>query len=230
MHGRILADYDPLLSFANSFTSFKMKLKGYTSVAILLAVSQSVASESPRVSDCEEPVYALDRSNPRPELHLELGIMRYRECLLYVVDAGDSSEAQEAKFALQRVLLNQQSVWPLTDVIESAQTEGLWTDSNTAAALSIRNDLGTHVYVVLARPDRESLAVDITPIEYGLLGKLGTSDRSQYERFETEPVEWLDVTEDYFLLNVRLRAWRDGQRYTVFGPVRINADGTVIWQ
>ena len=74
------------------------------------------------------------------------------------------------------------------------------------------------------------MVVDITPIEYALLGKLGAPDRSRYERFETEPVEWLTVADDFFLLDVRLRAWRDGQRYTVFGPVHVNADGSVVWQ
>ena len=74
------------------------------------------------------------------------------------------------------------------------------------------------------------MQADITTIEYALFKKLGKAERSDDDQFETEPVNWLEDSSTRFMLSVRLRVWRHEQRYAVYGPVIVNADGSVIWQ
>ena len=213
-----------------------MRHNNYSLIILLSIVAPAIATELPQVADCEKPIYSLDQYESDKELLLELEIQAYKECLLNVAygheqsETGSQIEIRKAKRAIERIPLDWQAVWPLTNVIEIARSGGLWTKNKRAAAVSIVDDSGTHVYVVLIVPDSDFLVADITPIERGLFGKLGRADRSEYERFETKPVEWLEETDDHFLLDVRLRAWRNGQRYTVSGPVIVKVDGLVIWQ
>ncbi len=88
----------------------------------------------------------------------------------------------------------------------------------------------TGVYVLLMRPNGEYTIADISRIQDGLFTKLGLAEPADYERYETQPVEWITLEGGNLLLKVRLRAWRDGQRYTVSGPVIIRPDGSVLWQ
>ncbi len=208
----------------------------YTLLALLPVFSPVIANDLPRLSDCEKPVYSLDQYESDQELMLELDIKAYKECLLHVVDSHNQSDAgrprerMTAARKLEQIDLDQQAVWPQTEVIHVAQSTGLWTQNRSAAAVSISDDWGTGVYVVLNRENDAPLVVNITRIGSALFIKLGLADRTEYESYEIQPVEWLEETNARFILSVRLRAWRDGQRYTVSAPVVVNADGSVIWQ
>ena len=116
------------------------------------------------------------------------------------------------------------------DLIAEAKATGTWNDDRTAAAVSIPSENRTGVYVMLVQPNGEHTTIDISRIEDGLFAKLGTADRAEYEKYETTPIEWTALEDGKLLLKVRLRAWRDGQRYTVSGPVIIRPDGSVLWQ
>ena len=116
------------------------------------------------------------------------------------------------------------------DLIAEARASGLWTDDGTAAAVSIPMDNRTGVYVLLVRPNGEYTIADISRIERGLFTTLGLATPADYEKYETQPVEWITLEDGNLLLKVRLQAWRDGQRYTVSAPVIIRPDGSVLWQ
>lgn len=119
---------------------------------------------------------------------------------------------------------------PEIDLIAEAKATGTWNDDKTAAAVSIPSENRTGVYVLLVQANGEHTTTDISRIEDGLFAKLGTADRAEYEMYETAPIEWMTLEDGNLLLMVRLRAWRDGQRYTVAGPVIIRPDGSVLWQ
>lgn len=119
---------------------------------------------------------------------------------------------------------------PDIDFLAEASASGIWNDDRTAAAVSIPMGNRTGVYVLLVRPNGEHTTADISRIENGLFAKLGTAERSDYEKYETAPIEWKALEDGNLLLKVRLQAWRDGQRYTVLGPVIIRPDGSVLWQ
>jgi hypothetical protein len=206
-----------------------------TLIFLFSSVTQSLAGELPKVSDCEEPVYALDDSSPDPELTLELGIMAFKECLLHLIDShkqsssGDQSEIQMARRAIEKTYLDIQALFPRTDVVGAAKETGLWTDDRKAAAVVADTKAG-NVFVVLETAQEQYLVANVSPIVSGLFAKLGTTDRSDYERYVVEPVRWLNQTDSQVVAEFRLRAWRDGQRYSVTGPVAVNSDGTVDWQ
>ena len=116
------------------------------------------------------------------------------------------------------------------DLIAEAKESGIWTDDRAAAAVSIPMNGRTGVYVLLVQSDGKYATVDISRIEDGLFKKLGLAERGDYEKYETQPVEWSTPDGGNRMLIVRLQAWRDGQRYTVKGPVIIRSDGSVLWQ
>jgi hypothetical protein len=109
---------------------------------------------------------------------------------------------------------------------------GLWNSDRTAVAISVsRQHLKDSVVVVFLRqPDGSYLAADASRVEVGNFGKLGLLPRTDYERFETIPVEWLHRDDGLFQVRIRTRAWRAGQRYTVYEPLIIQPDGTVLYR
>ena len=206
-----------------------------TLIVLTTSVTQSLASELPQASDCEEPAYTLDDSSPDPELTLELGMMAFKECLLHVIDShedsptGDQGQIQLARRAIEKTSLDIQELFPRTDVVNAAIENGLWTEDRKAAAVVADTRAG-NVFVVLETDQERYLVANVSPIVTGLFAKLGTTDRSDFEKYVVEPVGWLSQTDSKVIAEFRLRAWRDGRRYSVTGPVAVNSDGTVIWQ
>lgn len=204
--------------------------------ALMLAWPLAFANDIPRVAECQKPVYSLDHYEGDQEQMLKVAIESYKACLLHVVSSYEKSgrgspyETRFAERAIERIDLDMQAVWPRTEIIESARDHGLWSEDQTAAAVSIRDEYRNHIYVLVAQPAGGFFVVDITPIEQALVGKLGTFDKSEYEHLETHPAEWLSKSYDHWILSVRLEAWREGRRYVVDGPVVIKFDGTIVWQ
>ena len=83
--------------------------------------------------------------------------------------------------------------------------------------------------MLLRQPDGTYLAADASGVEAGNFGKLGRP-RTDYEHFETTPVEWLYRNDGFFQVRIRTRAWRAGKRYTVSEPLIIRPDGTVLYR
>ena len=116
------------------------------------------------------------------------------------------------------------------DLVAEAKEAGLWSHDKSFGAVSIAGISGTRVYVLLLQPSGEYVEIDVSRIEDGLFIKLGLAERAKYEKYETTPIEWHALEGGNMQLTVRLRAWRDGQRYTVTGPVVVRSDGSLIWQ
>lgn len=116
------------------------------------------------------------------------------------------------------------------ETVDAAVANGLWDESRQALAMAIPGEDHTGIFALMKQQSGEFAAVDVSIIEKGLFRKLGLADRSSYERYETVPVEWIPMANERQMLIVRLRAWKEGQRYTVTGPVVIEASGQVIWQ
>ncbi|MEM9403721.1 MAG: hypothetical protein AAGA44_14715 [Pseudomonadota bacterium] len=151
-----------------------------TLVFLITSVTQSLAGELPRVSDCEKPVYALDNSSSDPELTLEHGVLAFKECLLHLIDSheqsptGDQSEIQMARRAIEKTSLDIQALFPRTDVVSAANESGLWTEDRKAAAVVVETKAG-NVFVVLETGREQYLVANVSPIVSGLFAKLGTT-------------------------------------------------------
>jgi len=118
-----------------------------------------------------------------------------------------------------------------TNLLARALESGLWNSNRTAVAVSIAqpHPKSSLVFVFLRQKDGTYLAVDARGVEGGNFGKLGRP-RTDYERFETTPVEWVYREDGRFMVSMRTRAWRGGQRYTVSEPLLITTNGTVLWR
>src|SRR4051812_48186099 len=71
-----------------------------------------------------------------------------------------------------------------------ALESGLWNSDGTALAVSIARPKASVVFVFLRQTNGTYFANDVSGVEVGNFGKFGRP-RTDYERFETTPVEWL---------------------------------------
>ena len=106
---------------------------------------------------------------------------------------------------------------------------GLWNSNRTAVAVSLSRPKASVIVVFLRKANGTYLAANASGVERGNFGKLGRG-RTDYDRFETTPVEWLYREDRWFQVVMRTRAWRAGQRYTVSEPLLIKPDGTVLYR
>jgi hypothetical protein len=113
--------------------------------------------------------------------------------------------------------------------LSAALEAGLWNPERSAVAMVIPRAEASLILVLLRRPDGSFLATDASRVEGGNFGVLGRP-RTDYERFETQPVEWRQRDDGRFQVVMRTRAWRMGQRYTVAEALLIDPDGTVLYR
>jgi hypothetical protein len=106
---------------------------------------------------------------------------------------------------------------------------GLWNSNRTAVAICLTNSKASTVFVFLKQTGGKYLAVDAS-IEGLGIWQIGIAPRSAYERLELTPVQWLDREDGMFMVLMRTRAWKAGQRYTVSKPLLIQQDGTILHQ
>lgn len=105
----------------------------------------------------------------------------------------------------------------------------LWNAGRSAAAVSARVDGRASVTAFVRQADGSFLKIDLSQVEQRNLGKLGPGG-AEYERVETQPLQWLERRDGLLQLRIHTRAWRQGQRYTVEEPVIFQADGQVLWR
>jgi hypothetical protein len=127
-------------------------------------------------------------------------------------------------------------LWLLTWIVVCAAADqsqppkdAIWNAARTAAAASSPGPGGSRVFVFFRQPDGPFLKVDLSHVEdvnFGLLGR----KRSEYERFETKPIEWSLHPSGLLQLEVRTRAWKAGTRYAATEPLLIQTDGQVLWR
>jgi hypothetical protein len=141
------------------------------------------------------------------------------------VFAGDARTDASLFAVARRVTPSEIGSTQLAGALES----GLWNSNRTAVAISIAQPKASVVLVFVRQEQGTFLPVDVSRVEAGLFGMLGRP-RADYDRFETTPVEWVIRTDGRFLVRMRTRAWRGGQRYTVSDLLLIGADGTVFWR
>jgi hypothetical protein len=110
-----------------------------------------------------------------------------------------------------------------------ALENGLRHPDGTAVAVVIPRAKESWVLIALKRPDGRFLVADASRVENGSFGKLGRP-RTDYERYKTQPIQWLQRNDGLYQVVIRTRAWRMGQRYTVAEPLIIKPDGTVLYR
>ncbi len=143
--------------------------------------------------------------------------------LTVVASAGESRVDSALLAAAQKAMPSDVATNQFVRAFES----GLWNSNRTAVAVSITQPKASVVFVFLRQTNGTYLAADASRVEGGNFGKLGRP-RTDYERFETTPTEWLHREDGWFQVWMRTRAWRGGQRYTVAEPLLIRPDGFVM--
>jgi hypothetical protein len=145
--------------------------------------------------------------------------------LVAVVSAGESRTDAALLAAAQKTMPRAIGRNQLVRALES----GLWNSNRTAVAVSTIQPRASVVFVFLRQTNGTYLAADASGVEGGNFGKLGRP-RTDYDRFETTPTEWLYREDGWFQVWMRTRGWRGGQRYTVSEPLLIKPDGTVLYR
>lgn len=157
------------------------------------------------------------------------GILFLSAAIFWSLTASSSAEESANQPALSAaargILPTETQAHQFAKAIES----GLWNPARTALAVTIRQSDATLVFVFLKQDDGSFLARDVSRVESGNFGKLG-HPRSAYERFATEPVEWLERNDEWLQVRIRTRVWKNGQRDTVSEPLLIKPDGTVLYR
>ena len=115
----------------------------------------------------------------------------------------------------------------LTEAASEPPDAALWNADRTAAVTAIPGESGTRVTAFLRQRDGTFLEVDLSTVESGNFGKLGRH-LSDYDHFETKPIEWLPRQDDLLQVKIQTQAWRAGQRYTVSEPLVFSREGTVL--
>ena len=133
----------------------------------------------------------------------------------------DTSLVAVAKHALPQSISSNE--------ITVALRVGLWNSNRTAVAVCFTNSNTPTVWVFLKQASGEYLSVDVSLEGLGL-GHLGIGGRSAYDRLELTPLQWLHRDDGMFMVLMRTRAWKAGQRYTASKPILIRADGTILQQ
>jgi hypothetical protein len=105
----------------------------------------------------------------------------------------------------------------------------LWNTDKSAAVAAIPSISGTRVTAYLQQQDGTFLEIDLSAVERRNFGKLGRLS-TEYDRFETKPVAWLPRQDGLLQVKIQTQAWRTGRRYTVWEPLILRRDGTVLWR
>jgi hypothetical protein len=141
------------------------------------------------------------------------------------LDFSDGRRAlvDEALLSAARPLLPRE----MTDAeLSAALRDGLWRQDLHAVAVSRPEGMGYRTYVFVRQGDGSYAATNasstVANAAFGYFGWPAT----EYERYETEPVDWRITDNGHSLLYVRVRAWRQGQRYTVIGHYLVGPDGS----
>ena len=159
-----------------------------------------------------------------------MGLAMFRAIFLFFALMGIASATEpkldaELLDAARKAMPSEMDSNLITRALES----GLWNSNRTAVAVSIPRPKASVGFVFLRQANGTFLAADASGVEGGNFGKLGRP-RTDYERFETTPTEWLHRKDGLFQVRMRTRAWRNGQRYTVSEPLLIRPDGLVLYR
>ena len=139
--------------------------------------------------------------------------------------AGESRVDAALFAAAQKAMPRGIATNQLVRLVES----GLWNSNRTALAVSITQPKASVIFVFLRQTNGTYVAADSSLVEDGNFGKLGRP-RTDYERFETIPVEWLPRSDGFFQVRMRTRAWRHGKRYTVSEALVISPEGRALYR
>lgn len=115
--------------------------------------------------------------------------------------------------------------------IKSLISKGEWNKNKTAFALSGNIGTTAFIYAFIKGNDDKFTPIKLWELKSNKqIGKLGRS-LDYYDHYEITPSIYDAMyKERKFSISYRLRAWKNGQRYTVhFKPVYIRYDGTLDW-
>lgn len=102
--------------------------------------------------------------------------------------------------------------------------EVLWNSDKTAFAFCESKEKTTCFIIA------NNIPTNVSRIENANLGKLGLPRKKRYEKIETFPSKWVEENQNGNLISFTTRAWINGQRYTVSGPVFVRNDGVYVQQ
>jgi len=113
--------------------------------------------------------------------------------------------------------------------LATALANGLKHPDGAAVAMAVPRSEASLTLALIRRPDGRYLVADVSQVESANFGVWGRR-RHEYDRYETEPVQWLPRDDGLLQVSMRTRAWRNGQRSTVAEPLIIKPDGTVLFR
>lgn len=113
--------------------------------------------------------------------------------------------------------------------VEKAVKKGFWNGEKDAVVVTIFIKKASINYVFIIKEGGAIFPIDISNVESGNLGKIGWA-RNEYEKVETEPVNWIKRKDRLLQINMRTRAWKDGQRHTVYEKLILDRKGKVYWR
>lgn len=150
-------------------------------------------------------------------------------CLIALMTSASAGEVPIDAALLAAARVSMPGVTATNELVSILQG-GLWNSNQTAVAVSVSRPEAQAIFVLFRQTNANYLAVDVSRVEAGNLGKLGLAGRAGYDRVETTPTRWVYREDGRFQVIMRTRAWRAGKRYTVSEPLLINADGTILWR
>ncbi len=118
-----------------------------------------------------------------------------------------------------------------TNDIAKALEKGCWNSNFTAIAISINKaPEPSLIFVFLKQANGQYLAVNVSAVEDGNLGRLGTPERAAYEHVETILVGWAKRDDGNFEISMWTMAYKAGRRHRIPERLLIRADGTPLYR
>jgi hypothetical protein len=114
--------------------------------------------------------------------------------------------------------------------IRNSVKQGLWNAGRSAVVIALPGTKKTTIVMFIQGNGKSFKPVDISLVEDGSLGKIGIGGRKSCSKVESVPVEWIARDDECFQIKIRTRAWKDGQRYTVYEPLIVTADGRALYR
>lgn len=116
----------------------------------------------------------------------------------------------------------------MTDAdVSAVLRDGLWRQDLNAVAVSHPEGTEYRTYVFVRQGDGSYAATNASSTVANAASAYFGRPVTEFERYETEPVDWRIADNGQSLLYVEVRAWRQGQRYAVTGYYLVGPDGSV---
>lgn len=110
--------------------------------------------------------------------------------------------------------------------VRRALRNGLWHEDGDAVAVGLPRANESLTFVFRRQADGSYRGVDASWVANPALVFIGWR-RDEFDRFVTEPINWVEGRYERLSLTIRTRAWRGERRYTATESFFVHADGLV---